>query len=413
MKTRAKKGNAKASPRGRGCFHIVEFTNPSGATAYRVAGWTMDSQRVRENFKTHAEAVARMQELEIQSANLQGAARPVVTRLTADQAAEAEAAFAQLGDRPLLNAVRFYLDNYREPVAKITIADAFQKFITEREAGNLRPQSLANLRIKTRELVARHGRQLVSEITHDALRPLIFKPSRGPVSRDNHRRAIHAFFEWAHKQGYCAANPAANIAPVKSDRHDPAILTPDQTARLLSAASSYRGGLLVPYVALGVFAGLRPTELARVTWERIDLEERTITLGADMAKMRSKRLVEMNDNLVAWLAPFAASRQPIVGANWRKDFDAVKEAAGWGTPTEANPGLKPWPQDMLRHTAISYHLARCQHEGQTATWAGNSPTIVQKHYKGLVKPADAAKFWTITPETVKGEIVQFPAQAAA
>ncbi len=42
-------------------------------------------------------------------------------------------------------------------------------------------------------------------------------------------------------------------------------------------------------------------------------------------------------------------------------------------------------------------LAKHQHEGQTASWAGNSPDIIQKHYKGLVKPKDAIEFWQLTP----------------
>jgi hypothetical protein len=55
----------------------------------------------------------------------------------------------------------------------------------------------------------------------------------------------------------------------------------------------------------------------------------------------------------------------------------------------------------MRHAAISYHLAKSQHEGQTATWAGNSPTVVQQHYKGLVKEADARDFWSLLPTTAQ------------
>lgn len=427
MKRRATRAS-KPGPKGRGVFRIVEFLNPSGNVAFRATGWTLDGQRVRENFKTHAEATARMQELEIQAANLHGAARPVLTRLTPNRAAEAEAAFARLdklGRGSLVDAVEFYAANYREPITQATIANAFAKFIAEREAANLRPDSLRSLRDMNRELLTRHGQRMVADITADTLRPLIFKPSRKPVSADGYRRATNAFFAWAEEQGFCAENPAAKIKPVKSERLDPQILTPAQTRRLLAAAADYKGGVLIPYVALGVFAGLRPTELARLDWSRIDLQERTITLGADIAKMRAKRIVSLTDNLVTWLLPHAVAQRSIVGPNWRRDFRAVKAAAGFGNPNaepkgkeasvkkQARQALLPWTQDIMRHSAISYHLARCQHEGQTATWAGNSPTIIQKHYKGLVKQTAADEFWSITPETVTREIVEFPSQAAA
>ena len=103
-------------------------------------------------------------------------------------------------------------------------------------------------------------------------------------------------------------------------------------------------------------------------------------------------------NLSVWLLPHAVRKTPIRGVNWRKDFDAVKTAVGWGTPSPKQPDLKPWTQDILRHTAISNHLAHFQHEGKTATWAGISPDILQRHYKGLVKQADAVEFWSIVPD---------------
>ncbi len=67
----------------------------------------------------------------------------------------------------------------------------------------------------------------------------------------------------------------------------------------------------------------------------------------------------------------------------------------------------------MRHTAISMYLAKHQHEGEAATWAGNSPNVIHRHYKGLVKEADATEFWNITPVTVKSDVVQFPTMKAA
>jgi integrase len=418
MQTHASNGS-RPGPKGKGQFRILEFTNPSGSRVYRVTGWTLTGERVRQNFTDHAAALSRMQELEIQSANLESAARPVVTRLTPEQAAEAEAAFNQLDGKPLLQAVRFFIENYREPVRKITVADAFQEFIAERESSNLRPLSIVNLKSRAKELVETHGGRIVGEIQADTLRELINKPTRGPKTRGNVRRVLHAFFAWAHKQGYAAENCAAKIAPIKADRGEPAILTPEQSAALLDAARTYKDGLLVPYVALGLFASLRPTEIARLTWDRINFKARTVTLGSDVAKMRSKRIVEMSDNLREWLSPFAVAKAPIVGPNWRRDFDAVKLAVGFGNPKriskqarKEHPELKEWTQDILRHTAISFHLARCQHEGKTATWAGNSPDMVQRHYKGLVTQTQARRFWKILPPSNR-KIIQLKTAKAA
>ena len=73
----------------------------------------------------------------------------------------------------------------------------------------------------------------------------------------------------------------------------------------------------------------------------------------------------------------------------------MKHAAGFNGPDgckdERGKKLRPWLQDYIRHSAISMYLAKHQHEGEAGTWAGNSPNVIHRHYKGLVKEADAMK----------------------
>jgi len=345
------------------------------------------------------------------------------TRLTGEQIKEAEVAFSQMGNRPLMAAVRFYLKNYRDPVNKITVRAAFEKFIAEKEQNNLRADSIRNLRMRVGFLSTACKDKLVSDILPDHLKDIIFKSGRGAVTTDNVRRALSSFFTWATEHRFCATNPMAAIKPIKTERDEPETLPVAQARRLLEKAAAFKDGVVLPYVALAMFAAIRPTELARITWDNIDLEAGTITIGAQIAKMRQRRIVDMvrlahtdsegkkrelPPNLILWLMPHALRKTPIMGANWRKDFDAVKTAAGWGTKTDEQPNLKLWTQDIMRHTAISNHLAYFQHEGKTAAWAGNSPDIIQRHYKGLVKQTEAVEFWGIAPTESGGKVIDFP-----
>lgn len=61
-------------------FSITQFTNPSGEIVFRVAGW-LDGKRVRKNVRTHAEAVAERQTLEIHRLQSDTGIRNVATRL--------------------------------------------------------------------------------------------------------------------------------------------------------------------------------------------------------------------------------------------------------------------------------------------------------------------------------------------
>jgi integrase len=410
----------------RGVYIISPFENPNKTTAYRVAGTTPGGVRIRENYKTQPEALARKQQLEIEVLNFTPEKRITTTRLTPAQEAEAERAYAELNGRPMMQAIRYFMDNYREPLKKITVREAFTEFLDAKKRSGLRDASLKGLKTRVGFLVRKFPEKLVSDIQPAHVTEAAAQPGVTDATREDNRRSFSSFFSWSMEKQYCLTNPAKKTVRRRGTRDDvePAILSLDDVRQFLGIASDYKGGKLVPYVTLALFAAIRPTELARLTWDNIDLEAGIVTIGAKMAKMRQRRIVDMAcltekdkggreyalpANLIAWLKPHAAAKNPFRGANWRKDFDAVKLAAGFGNPdlkpagTETDAAkqrrkaLKPWTPDILRHTGISNHLACFQHEGKTAAWAGNSPDIIQRHYKGLVKQTDAKEFWTIKP----------------
>lgn len=391
-------------------FNIREFLNPSGALAWRVSGIAENGERVRSNFRTKAEAEGERDRLESEFRNGSIATRLVSTRLRDDQVAVAERAIAMLPDgKSLCEAVSFFLANYREPVIKKSLDDAFAEFLADKRKANKREDTLRSLKTKVGFLVSRHGRMNVGDIGVELVRETIERPGTGPVTRNGVRRALSSFFSWAKVKTYCAANPCEAIAPVEVDSEDPVILPLSDVCKLLDAAASYKDGAVLPYTAIALFAAVRPTELSKLTWADIDLEAKTITLGARIAKLRAKRIVEISDNLVEWLAPHALTQTPLVGSNWRRDFDTVKRLAGYGGRSDKQSHLKPWTVDVLRHTAISHHFALHQHEGKTAAWAGNSPDMIHKHYKGLVRPSDAAAFWQLSPAPAEAKIVRMAA----
>lgn len=119
----------------------------------------------------------------------------------------------------------------------------------------------------------------------------------------------------------------------------------------------------------------------------------------------------INDDCGKLLAP---KHPDFVPAAIQRHFGRVKHAAGFnGKDGETVDGkkLRPWVQDYMRHTAVSMYLAKHKHEGASATWAGNSPNVIHRHDKGLVKDADATEFWNLTPAAVLSGIVTYPGQA--
>ena len=50
----------------------------------------------------------------------------------------------------------------------------------------------------------------------------------------------------------------------KSETPPPSVLSVAECQKLLAAAEAHKGGLLVPYVAVCLFGGLRPFEASRL-----------------------------------------------------------------------------------------------------------------------------------------------------
>ena len=74
-----------------------------------------------------------------------------------------------------------------------------------------------------------------------------------------------------------------------------------------------------------------------------------------------------------------------------------------GAETAEIEGWEPfaWKHNALRHSFISYRVAQIQNVAQVALEAGNSPRMVFSNYRELVRPADAERWFGITPAAVE------------
>jgi integrase len=223
------------------------------------------------------------------------------------------------------------------------------------------------------------------------------------LSAQNHmnfRTVVHTFFEFAVARGYAVDNPVAKVEKVKARGGDNEIFTPMEIARLLAVAPVD----FVPCLAIGAFAGLRSAEIERLEWSDIDLEGGHITIGAKKAKTASRRIVPVAENLVAWLSPYAG-RNGTIWPGTHDDFYECQQATAAATEVKADvkksiPALPTvrWKANGLRHSYASYRFALTNDAGRVAGELGNSPAVVHRHYRELVKPEEAWKWFAVKPE---------------
>lgn len=404
-KRRGKRG--EYSPRGT--FKIAEFKNPSENIVYCVTGKRMSGERVRENYKTHDEAWARKQTLEIEAANIQTASRTVMTKLTPEQVNLAEAAFSRLGegkDTEMPLAIEHWIAKGRKEAftesPRFAQAVADFKLWLDSEGCDFRDRTKDNLRNRV-DLFAKFDGAVAKrlhEIDADVVFGYLEKRDVAKASKDNDRRALSRFFGWcmARPRNWIKTNPARKETREhrKVREEKPAVLSLEECESLLKAAQTHRGGRLVPYVAVCLFSGLRPFEAARLTWDDVNLKDRQISLAGNQTKTGSPRVVAICDTLGAWLE--SAKGKEFYPSNWRKDFDEVKQAAGFSGRKEGEQNLKPWPEDVMRHTAISHYFRKTGSYGQTAEQFGNSEAIIKNHYQARVSSEDTKAFYALMPK---------------
>jgi Phage integrase family. len=149
---------------------------------------------------------------------------------------------------------------------------------------------------------------------------------------------------------------------------------------------------VLPYFAIGLFAGLRRAEIDRLDWQEIDFESGLIEVKAAKAKTARRRFVTMQPNLREWLWPLRKHTGKVTPCNFPRHLDKAREAAG----------IVDWPNNALRHSFASYHLAHFRKQNELALEMGhtNADTLFN-HYRELVKPKDAERYWSIAPTTTE------------
>ena len=96
-------------------------------------------------------------------------------------------------------------------------------------------------------------------------------------------------------------------------------------------------------------------ESARMTWDMVDFKRKHIDLPAEIAKAGERRIVDMPDNLVQWLRPCRKESGALQPVNFRRKRWALCREMTW----------KEWPDDILRHSYGSYHLAKHRSAGRS------------------------------------------------
>lgn len=415
---------------GRAVVRVYRRKTPAGNWAYMVANYADGERRRFDSYANEADALSAADTL----AKRLDKRDYVAASMSREQAIEYADSVAALtpygvgvrdatntvalclkdvGDlNSIIQACRFYKARRKTVTAK-SVTKAVDEILKVKavRTKNGRPASRRYLKDLSVRLgcFARDCKKDVCNVTtpdvQDWLDSLKSRSGKklSPQSYKNHRTVLSTFFEFCVARGFAADNVVEGTDAASNTDGEIVIYKPQEIARLLAAAHAQYADFL-PVLAIGAFAGLRSAELERLEWGDVDLVSKHITVSAGKAKTASRRIVPIADNLAAWLRDYANLQGNVwkdSGSTFYKRQLQVAKATAVEADevkgTKAQPALK-WKDNALRHSFISYRLAETQNAAQVALEAGNSPKVIFRHYRELVKPEAAKAWFAVTPE---------------
>lgn len=270
-----------------------------------------------------------------------------------------------------------------EPAKPITVKNARKEFIKAKEKIGLRYESLKSYKSSFGNFGAAFDGRKFDTISPAKVEEWLDPQGYSPVRHNRMLSDLTTLWNWAGAQGYGVGrkNPF-KLERIKVDQIDVCIVAIDDVEPYLLAAMD------VPEVAavvvLVLLCGLRVSEAIQMTWGDIDLDDGVVIVRGSISKLRIKRINEPEPNAIEWLkrAKESGATLPVSQSVYDKQRRANLPTVG---------------PNALRHSYCSYHLAKFKNIGHTAEQAGNSPEMIQKHYKKAVREKVANKFFTIIP----------------
>src|SRR5277367_4058905 len=249
----------------------------------------------------------------------------------------------------------------RRGSATVTVDQVAEKFLASRSKLERSEKHLDSLRRLFNRFGESFPTQRLADLTSDQIEGWLHDLGLGPVTVNTYRSLINSLFEFGVRKNLCPENTVKAVERMTVKAEEVGILTSAQLWNLLEISRED----VRATIALGAFAGIRPEEIARLTWAEVSIEKGHVTITAAKSKTAQHRYVKILPCLEAWLRPLIGSGS-IQGDNFRRRYDETRRLAGFALRGnqrrrhDEDESLVPWPHDALRHSFASYHLAKFQ-----------------------------------------------------
>lgn len=293
---------------------------------------------------------------------------------------------------PLVQVAQAYREQILRPVQHRKVSEVVPELLEARKFRS--PRHVQTLRNDLARFVVAYGDRKIATIRSPEIESWLDAIEGNPRTRLNILGSLTNLYNFAQRREYLPrniSNEADYVDRAKyqdGEIHRPRVFNPEQMKKLLDACPAR----LVPLVVLAGFCGVRRDEILRLDWRDVfGKGEETlaghVTVWADQAKTKRRRIPPLLPNAAAWLKPFREATGLVCPAPDR--FVQL-------TALARSEGLT-WSHNVLRDSFISHRVAATQNIGQVALEAGNSPAVIQESYLELVPKAQGKAYFKVLP----------------
>ena len=313
-----------------------------------------------------------------------------------------------------IEAARFFMTVHAKKLPRIDVAAAVEKCLAQARADGKSKARMHQLETYLNAFAAGNNCD-VSALTAGGISRYLTVMTASERTKKNARDVLGYFGRWLVLHGYLAKGTdlVEGVQRYSMKSGEIHIFTASEISKLIENADDR----LLPYIAIGAFAGLRGAEIQRLDWAEIDLEEGFIEVKAENAKTDVRRLVPIKPNLKSWLNECRKKSGPVcvfsnVVNQLMKLVAKINKALPKDTP--AKEKMK-WKKNALRHSYISYRVAECADVARVADESGNSPAVIKSNYLKRVKPEQAKQWFDVLPAgaVAPGKVTDMPAAVAS
>jgi len=285
--------------------------------------------------------------------------------------------------KPLMaKAVRFWLSHHPQGGTLPTLNEALASYLEDKRLEKRRAATLYEISHKIGRFIKAFPDTTISDITTELISQWLTDTlgSATVGTKRQYLTVISAFFTDSAKRYGLPKNPAKDvkIAGSNADQTEVQAYTVDEVRKIMTAANaSPHADRVVPAMAIGFFAGLRPSEVQGLDWVDVSLTAKRIRVSPETAKKRRARYVDMSDNLIEWLTPYAREHGLVAPPlmTYRRARTEIMEKAACSLI-----------KDGFRHSFGTYHLTTHENAAKTAFAMGHrsDTDLVCTNYRKLV-----------------------------